>query len=79
MVDTHGKNEGDHPNWDYKPPDGYKAMNMKVDEGPFDWDSIKDNDDLELWIVRVPDGVRFPSHVGHCARLDIACALAAKA
>ncbi|KAI0657208.1 hypothetical protein C8Q70DRAFT_1056094 [Cubamyces menziesii] len=62
VVDKHGKNEGDNPNWDYKPPDGFKAMNMKVDEGPFDWDAIKDNDDLELWIVRVPDGLK-PKHL----------------
>ena len=79
VVDKHGKNEGDNPNWDYKPPDGFKAMNMKVDEGPFDWDAIKDNDDLELWIVRVPDGVCFTSHVRHCTHLDIACSPIAKA
>ncbi|KAI0823906.1 hypothetical protein BC628DRAFT_1420638 [Trametes gibbosa] len=57
-VDPHGKDKGQNPNWDYKPPEGYKAMNLKVDKGPFDWDSIKDDDNLELWVVRVPDGLK---------------------
>ncbi|KAI0648400.1 hypothetical protein C8Q79DRAFT_955302 [Trametes meyenii] len=57
-VDQHGKSEGRNPNWDYTPPEGYKAMNLKVDDRTFDWDSIKDDDDLELWVVRVPDGLK---------------------
>ncbi|KAI0355091.1 hypothetical protein OH77DRAFT_1590047 [Trametes cingulata] len=57
-VYEHGKNEGQNPNWDYKPPEGYKAMNLKVEDGTFDWDSIKDDDNLELWVVRIPDGLK---------------------
>ncbi|KAH9857526.1 hypothetical protein C2E23DRAFT_865355 [Lenzites betulinus] len=57
-VDPHGKDEGKNPNWDYKPPEGYKPMNLKVDDSPFDWDTIKDDDNLELWVVRVPDSLK---------------------
>ncbi|KAI0781487.1 hypothetical protein BD413DRAFT_505733 [Trametes elegans] len=57
-VDLHGKNEGRNPNWDYTPPGGFKAVNLKVDHGPFDWDSVKDDDNLELWVARVPEGLK---------------------
>ncbi|KAI0668397.1 hypothetical protein C8Q78DRAFT_979958 [Trametes maxima] len=57
-VDQHGKNEGRNPNWDYTPPDGYKAMSLKVDDRTFDWDSVMDDDNLELWVVRVPDALK---------------------
>ena len=32
-----------------------------IDMGEFDWNSIKDDKDIELWLVRIPDSVRpFP-------------------
>ena len=58
VVQTpHGKNEGTNPDWAYKPPEGSVLVDGEIDED-FDWDSLKDNEDLELWIVRVPEGVR---------------------
>ncbi|KAL1947232.1 hypothetical protein VTO73DRAFT_14193 [Trametes versicolor] len=57
-ADQHGKNEGKNPNWDYQQPDGYKAMSLKVDDSTFDWDAIKNDDNLELWVVRVPEGLK---------------------
>ncbi|KAI0628784.1 hypothetical protein C8Q77DRAFT_1161814 [Trametes polyzona] len=68
-VDPHGKNEGRNPNWDYTPPEGYKAMNLKVDDETFDWDAIKDDDNLELWVVRIPDGLK-PKYLQE-AKLDL--------
>ena len=56
-VDQHGRNEGDTPDWDYKPPDGFALMKHKVDESDFDWDAIHNDDNLELWVVRVSEGV----------------------
>ena len=29
-----------------------------VDTGEFDWDSVKDGEDIELWLIRVPNSVR---------------------
>lgn len=29
-----------------------------IDTGEFDWDSVKDDQDIELWLVRVPNSVR---------------------
>lgn len=57
VVDEHGKNEGDDVNWDYKPPEGFVLMKHKVEESDFDWDAINNDDNLELWVVRVPEGV----------------------
>ena len=30
-----------------------------VETGEFDWNSVKDDEDVELWLVRVPSSVRF--------------------
>lgn len=52
-----GKNEGTNPEWDYVPPEGMVLLDHTVDSGDFDWDAVRDDDDLELWLVRVPDSV----------------------
>ncbi|RPD59310.1 hypothetical protein L226DRAFT_553723 [Lentinus tigrinus ALCF2SS1-7] len=57
-VDEHGKNEGDDLDLAYKPPEGFVLMKHKGEEGDFDWDAINDDDNLELWVVRVPDGLK---------------------
>ena len=54
---AHGNNEGTDPNHDYQPPQGAVPVDLKVDPGEFDWDAVKDDDDLELWVIRVPQGV----------------------
>jgi len=53
-----GRNEGTDPTWNYAPPPGAVLINDDVDAGEFDWDMINDNDDLELWLIRVPNNVR---------------------
>ena len=52
------RNEGTDPNWDYAPPPGAILVNDNVDAGEFDWDTIHNDDDLELWLIRVPESVR---------------------
>ena len=54
----HGKNEGTHPRWKYEPPADAILVDHDVDAGGFDWDAVKDNDDVELWLMRIPEGVR---------------------
>ena len=58
VVTPHGKNEGTDTDWAYKPPKGAVLASHPGDAGGFDWDALKNNKDVELWIVRVPDGVR---------------------
>ncbi|KIP09303.1 hypothetical protein PHLGIDRAFT_86954, partial [Phlebiopsis gigantea 11061_1 CR5-6] len=53
----HGKNEGTNIDSAYRPPEGMKLVDGEHDED-FDWESLKDDEDLELWIVRVPEGVK---------------------
>lgn len=53
----HGKNEGADPNWAYQPPDGMMVLDTSQVDEDFDWDSLKDDEDKELWIVRIPEGV----------------------
>lgn len=60
----HGKNEGSNTELAYQPPPGAILANHLNDAGDFDWDAIRDNDEgLELWIVRVPNGVRISFYI----------------
>ncbi|KAI0696550.1 hypothetical protein C8T65DRAFT_832752 [Cerioporus squamosus] len=61
-VGEHGRNEGDDHDLAYKPPEGFVLMKHKNEEGDFDWDAINGDDNLELWVVRVPDGLK-PKHL----------------
>ncbi|PPQ82373.1 hypothetical protein CVT25_008334 [Psilocybe cyanescens] len=57
-ADT-GRNEGVNQNWAYTPPSG--AVLVKGDDvngGEFDWDRINNDEDLELWLIRVPESVK---------------------
>ncbi|PCH38631.1 hypothetical protein WOLCODRAFT_136373 [Wolfiporia cocos MD-104 SS10] len=44
--------------WDYKPPAGAVLCDRDVDFGEFDWDTIKDDENLELWVVRIPNSLK---------------------
>ncbi|KAF5386640.1 hypothetical protein D9615_002039 [Tricholomella constricta] len=63
---TQGKNEGVDPNWDYKPPADVSLLQNTADAGEFDWDAVANNDDLELWLVRVPESVK-PRYIENAA------------
>lgn len=47
----------DERDWSYTPPVGAKLLDHSVDTCTFDWDAVNDDNDLELWLVRVPTGV----------------------
>jgi hypothetical protein len=53
-----GKNEGTSSYWAYQPPEDAVLMDHEVDCGELDWDAVRDNENLELWVVRVPEKVR---------------------
>lgn len=61
-VTGNGKNEGENPHWAYKPPPGYKLFDHAFETETFDWDSVQKDDDLEIWLIRVPDLVK-PQHL----------------
>lgn len=56
--DAHGKNEGTDPTWEFQPPPGRFLLEDSFDAGEFDWDNVNNNEDLELVVIRVPNGVR---------------------
>ena len=49
------------PSWPFAVPAGYNLCGAnpddEVDEN-FDWDALKSNPNLELWLIRVPHNVR---------------------
>ena len=50
------RNEG--INWDYTPPKGAVLLDGKEeDAGPFDWDAVNDDENVELWLIRIPEAV----------------------
>ncbi|KAG1856621.1 hypothetical protein DFJ58DRAFT_913599 [Suillus subalutaceus] len=61
-VTDNGKNEGENPHWAYKPPPGSKLLDHAFETETFDWDSVQKDDDLEIWLIRVPDSVK-PQHL----------------
>ncbi|KAI1791508.1 hypothetical protein LXA43DRAFT_418798 [Ganoderma leucocontextum] len=60
--EKHGRNEGEDASLPYKPPEGYVLMKHGAEETEFDWDAINNDDNLELWVLRVPDGLK-PKHL----------------
>ncbi|PIL26681.1 hypothetical protein GSI_11257 [Ganoderma sinense ZZ0214-1] len=60
--EKHGRNEGEDASLAYKPPEGYVLMKHTAEETAFDWDAINNDDNLELWVVRIPDGLK-PKHL----------------
>ncbi|GAA5996406.1 uncharacterized protein JCM10292_007586 [Rhodotorula paludigena] len=46
----------------YHPPSGFTALKANVAQGALDWDTVKDDADLELWAVRIPAGLK-PKHL----------------
>ncbi|KAF7294636.1 hypothetical protein MIND_01000200 [Mycena indigotica] len=53
-----GRNEGVDENWAYKPPPGAVLLDTSADLGEFDWDALNADEDNELWLIRIPDGVK---------------------
>ncbi|KLO19636.1 hypothetical protein SCHPADRAFT_935136 [Schizopora paradoxa] len=47
-----------------RPPPGSVLLLDTIDSETFDYDALKEDDDLELWIIRVPDGIS-PKHLNN--------------
>jgi len=60
--DEAGKNEGIDTSRAYDPPPGYTLVKKSEDAGEFDWDAITKNENREIWLIRVPDGVGVHRH-----------------
>lgn len=52
------RNEGTDPTWAFKPPPGRVPVDDLGDSGDFDWDTVNNDEDLELCLIRVPDAVK---------------------
>lgn len=57
QISGHGRNEGVDPTWAYKPPADFGDLKNTTDAGDFDWDTVEGNEDVELWLIRVPESV----------------------
>ncbi|KAJ7491038.1 hypothetical protein FB451DRAFT_1124651 [Mycena latifolia] len=66
---TKARDEGDDPHWAYTPPHKSTRLEASADVGDFDWDALSGNPDLELWLVRIPEGVK-PKYL-ETAQLEI--------
>lgn len=59
------RNEGVEPTWEYKPPAKFTSVHdtkdLDFEFGEFDWDEVKKEEGVELWLVRVPESVSLSS------------------
>lgn len=57
------RNEGVEPTWEYKPPAKFASVHdmkgLEFEFGEFDWDEVKKDEEVEVWLVRVPESVSF--------------------
>ena len=49
----------------YRPPEGAKLLTDFLEDDHFDYDRLKNDDDLELVLIRVPEGVCFSNVLNH--------------
>ncbi|KZV90804.1 hypothetical protein EXIGLDRAFT_770472 [Exidia glandulosa HHB12029] len=42
----------------YAPPPQFTLLNTIQTDADFDWDAVEKDDDLELWLIRVPEGFK---------------------
>ncbi|KAJ3869866.1 hypothetical protein EV359DRAFT_24552, partial [Lentinula novae-zelandiae] len=52
----------DDPTWAYQPPEGMTLVENTEIHDEWDWDTFKKDPELELWVIRVPNGVK-PKHL----------------
>ncbi|KAJ4493302.1 hypothetical protein C8R41DRAFT_919520 [Lentinula lateritia] len=52
----------DDPTWAYQPPEGIALVENTEIHDEWDWDTFKKDPELELWVIRVPNGVK-PKHL----------------
>ncbi|KAF9265932.1 hypothetical protein L218DRAFT_986099 [Marasmius fiardii PR-910] len=64
------KSESQDPNWAYQPPHKYNQVKDVHDSEEWDWDAFHENKDLEIWLIRVPDGVK-PRHLENASIRDL--------
>ena len=43
----------------YQPPQGSVLLTEFIESPEFDYDTLKNDEDLELWVIRVPENVCF--------------------
>lgn len=55
------RNEGIEPTWEYKPPAKFTSVHdtkgLDFEFGEFDYDAVKNDQEVEVWLVRVPEPV----------------------
>lgn len=55
--DVQARDEGENPHWKLQPPPNYVLADHSADCGGFDWDAVENDEDVEVWLVRMPSKV----------------------
>ncbi|KAF8610756.1 hypothetical protein BDV93DRAFT_517854 [Ceratobasidium sp. AG-I] len=61
MADVRGRNEGAEPDLSYQPPKSMKKVTSIDEESTsagFEWESLDENPDVDIWAVRIPAGFK---------------------
>ncbi|KAF7777857.1 hypothetical protein Agabi119p4_3929 [Agaricus bisporus var. burnettii] len=63
VEEPSARNEGRDTNWGYQPPtDAEPIDSTNEDYGEFDWDAVQEDEDVEVWVIRVPESIK-PKHL----------------
>jgi hypothetical protein len=58
IADTQVRDESENSHWKLQPPPNSRLADHTVDCEEFDWDTVQEDDDVEVWLVRAPSKVR---------------------
>ncbi|XP_006458667.1 hypothetical protein AGABI2DRAFT_176923 [Agaricus bisporus var. bisporus H97] len=63
VEEPSARNEGRDINWGYQPPAEAEPIDStNEDYGEFDWDAVQEDEDVEVWVIRVPESIK-PKHL----------------
>ncbi|KAH8824384.1 hypothetical protein DL96DRAFT_1712663 [Flagelloscypha sp. PMI_526] len=52
------RNEGTGPDWVFRPPHGFSLVDRLEVSDEWDWDSLNDDKNAEIWLIRVPETIK---------------------
>src|ERR1700733_2516744 len=62
-IESENSQNSEDPHWAYEPPEDAVLINCDGEFGGFEWDTINRDKDMELWLIRIPNGMSYVQQV----------------
>jgi hypothetical protein len=56
-IESENSRNSEDPHWAYEPPEDAELIDCDGEFGEFEWDTVNRDKDMELWLIRIPNGV----------------------